>query len=198
MDTAFGYAPSGIQRRALKFYHSARHFAPSTVLGDSDIDFFKEVSGLGYQYQNFTLPSALQNKIWILGLQFDHGLQFTGADANAQRAVQRSFENFSYVSWGIDTTELGRVPVCDLMNVSFYRDVTALSAHQKQLEYYQLPDPAEIPPGGSFYIRLTTQKLITLNTPGLEYLPNSNQTLAGNLGFYMRLKMYVTQQNPIA
>lgn len=197
MDSQFGYAPGAIQRRGIRYYHSTRHFAASTTLGDSDVEFFNEVSGLGGQYQNFKLPSPLQNKLWILGFQFDHGLQFTGADAAAQRAVQRSFESFSYLSWGIDTTELGRVPVCDLMNVVFYRDVTTLSSHQKQLEYYQLPDPAEIPASSNFYIRLTPQKSLTLATPGLEFLPNSDKTLASNLGFYMRVKMYVTQQNPL-
>lgn len=194
----FGFAPGQIQRRSLKFYHSTRHFEASSTLGDVDIDFFTTVSGLGGQYQNFTLPSPLQNKIWILGLQFDYGLTFTGATADAQRAVARSFENFSFLAWGIETTELGRVPVTDLLPTAMYRDVTTLSFHQKQTEYFQLTDPAEIPPAGNFFIKLIPQKSLTLSTPGLEYLPNSDKTLASNLGFYMRLKMYVTQQNPIA
>lgn len=188
-----GFAPGNINRKDIELYQSTVIIPPDTVL--QNIPFFQSLNGRNGRYQNFFLPSPTSQHTLIHAMAFEHKLVFTGASTAAIRINQAAFETHSYIQWKRSKMAYAQIPLNDLLPYNHVIDGDTLVLRSKFKEYFELPEPIEVGGGTDFSIELQVQNGLTTGASAkmLGFLPDSGMTLTGNLGGYVRLKVWASK-----
>ncbi len=192
--TPFGLPPTELDELIYDVYYDTVFFKPGDTL--TNIRFFQNDSK-DEQYRNFSLNSVLTVDTAILGYHVEHNFKFNvGSNTGFEKQFQAYFEQCSVLNWTKEKKQACTVPLTDILNYQPYVNGGTYTTRELRSGYYPLLNRVEIPTGGRFRIDLTVAKNLALASTGIGYFPLAG--LTSDLGYAIRLKMYVAVRQPLS